>query len=291
MRSHSHQLLPSLLLALAACASAKPVPVEAPKVEEPPLPMSLNPKFACGADRLRRGEAEDAARRARASLDEVRQRTGEGDPAAVRLKDDLTVAERNRDEADRAAAECEARVKAEKDERLALAATRPAHQIRRFAAEERLAQEAERLAQDDARMQALLRDQPAQVRVPVLSALYCVTGGARQPLAEELAAAQAQAKKKGKPAKEAKARVAELAPKVQQADQLLAGLEAELAKHAATRIVCDDPANDLLQECLAGKAGGEHRPQCDDPRIADEVSAWDHFGLGKELEAAFVSSL
>jgi hypothetical protein len=228
--------------------------------------------------------------RALQSLEEVRRASGDADPAAVRLKDDLATAVRNRDEAGRSARECEERVLAQRQDRTARADSRPVWELRAIAADERLEREAARVAADDARLQALLRDEPGRVLVPLFSAMYCVTGGARQPLADELVSLAPALKKKGKAGAAAKARAQELQPKIAQADALLEALRQDLAG-LGPAVPCDDPAGDKLQECLAGKAGGEHRPECDDPANADAVAVWDHFGVGEKQATRYLTSL
>jgi len=289
MRGGSRRLLVAALLALS-CAPA-PVVQEAPVAAAPdegPLPLSLQPHFACGPDELRRSEAEVAMKRAARSLGEAEQAQGVDQATLKRLGDDRATAERNRDDAARSFDECSTRVLASRRERLATADTRRVAEIRAIAAEERLDREKVRVKQDDERMAALMRDQPGKVMAPIVSTLLCATVAARAKVAEELATLQAAPKKQ---AKQNKPKVEELTGRVKAGDGLVAALEQELAKTGSAQIPCETPAITALGDCLVGRAGGDKPAACADAGIDDAILAWDSYGVGEKLKDAWASDL
>jgi hypothetical protein len=275
--------LVSALLVLS-CARAPVVqPTAAPS--EPdlgPLPLSLQAHFACGADKLRRHESEEAMKRAERSLREAENAQGV-DPATLkRLDEERSIAQKNRDEAGLAFEECGERVRKLARTRFDTAETRPTPELRAIPEDERMDCEKLRLKKEDDRLRALLRDEPAKVMVPIVSALLCATVGARQGVAGELAALQAAPKKQ---AKQNAPKIEEAKGRLHRANALVSGLEQELAKTGSPRAACDAPEISALGDCLVGRAaGGAKTPACEDARIDDPLAAWDSLGVGERLK-------
>ncbi|MGC4113609.1 MAG: hypothetical protein QM765_02880 [Myxococcales bacterium] len=273
----------SCLLLAASCAQAPVVQQTAALVEPDlgPLPLSLQPHFACGPDKLRRSESEEAMKRAEKSLREAENTQGV-DPATLkRLEDDRAVAQKNRDEAHQAYEECGERTKTLARTRFDTAATRPAGEIRAIPEDERLDAEKQRMKSEDDKLRATLRDEPAKLMVPIVSALLCATVSGRQAVADELTALQAAPKKQ---AKQNAPKVAEAKTRHQRAEALVVGLEQELAKTGGQQLPCETPEVTAFADCLMGRGSGARLPACEDPRIGDLLAAWDAFGVGERLK-------
>lgn len=281
----------ALLTALlaASCAAAPPAPASTAPAEPDlgPLPLSLQPHFACGADKLRRSESDEAMKRAEKSLREAENTQGV-DPATLkRLEEDRSIAQKNRDDAQQAFEACGERIKQLARTRYDTAATRPAGEVRAIPEDERLDAEKERMKKEDERLKAALRDEPAKLLVPIVSALLCATVSARQPVAEELTALQAAPKKQ---ARQNAPKVEEAKAKLQTADALVTGLEQELAKVGGKQLSCETPEVAAFGECLLGRAVGTKHPACEDARIDDLLGAWDSPGVGERLKDSWAQS-
>jgi hypothetical protein len=270
------------LLAVASCAQNKaaPPPAAPVKQDDGQIPLALEPHFVCGPERMRRNEAEEASNRANRSINDVKASRGDRDPSLGRLEEDLATARTNYNEADKALSDCEARVENLRRERIALAGSRPVREIRVFPEEERLDREKARVKEDDERLRAAYKSDPARFMAPIVSALSCATLEARQFVADELAKAQAT-KKKDKKLKE---RIAELQAKVKQGDGLLDGLNQELAKAGSKAVDCGDATIGGLRDCLVARSQGHKSQACDDSKLDDPILAWDAFELGAKMK-------
>jgi hypothetical protein len=253
--------------------------------------MSLDPHFACGAQKLRRGECAEAMARARKSIEEVENsRAADQTNTLARLKDDLATAQRNHDAAEQEWSQCGEKVDAERKDRLAKQDSRPVRELRAIVEEERLVREAARVKQDDARLRDALKADRKALVAPIVSALLCATVGARQAVADELAALQPTPAPKKK-VKVDKARVAQIQARLQHGDELIDGLKQELAKLSAEPASCTDAKIIALGECLMGRSAGEHPAACADAAVDDFAAVWDFFGVGEEHKDAWASAL
>jgi len=280
-----------LALLASACASAKPATTEAPpqQQDDGPVPLSLDPHFVCGPEKLRRGEADDAITRASRSINEVENsRASDKENTLTRLKGDLATAQTNHDSAASALADCEKRVADLRQDRFAKAESRPVRELRAIAEEDRLPKEAARVKEDDARVRAALKADRRALLGPIVSALLCITSDARQAVAEELSAAQAGPKKKSK---QDKARLEEIQGRLQKGDMLLDELKQELSRESAQAAACTEARVVTLRACLEGKSAGEHRAACDEAAVDDLVTVWDFFGVGEKLKDSWATAL